>query len=414
LRVVDGIGGDPAIVGLITTIVSWPEKLTGLVKDVFNLTASEADVLRALSLGQSVKEIAVVTGRSELTIRSHVGSILTKTETRSQVELIRMTLGLLEAAEVRPAAINLTAASLESHKTSSFSTLILEDQRRLDYLVIGDPRGKPVILMPGGVGASPFTPKHERELTARGIRMILPIRAGFGRSSPLPAGRHAHEVAAADTFALMDHLGIQRLPFVTICDDFCIAIALAATKPGRMSAIVGCGASMPAVTHVHYSRMSKWRRFASANARYAPRALPYLGLALFSRLRRMGPNRVLNNLLAESPADLSAIRDNDVLAAILRGAEDMTALSTTVHVTWAAETAAAWSNDWSDKLRNCTVPITLFAGHQDPLSPYETVKEYAGANPNIRLRDFPDCGQLMYPYIDQLFDTIEESARATA
>jgi pimeloyl-ACP methyl ester carboxylesterase len=361
-----------------------------------------------------VKEIAAATDRSEPTIRSHVSALLDKTETRSQIELIRMTLGLLEAVEPRPGDLSQQPVSLASRPAHAFSTLILEDHRRLDYLVIGHPRGKPFLLMPGGVGTTPFPPRDEQELYQRRLRMVVPVRAGFGGSSPLPRDRHVHEVAASDTFALMDHLGIARMPFVTICDDFRIAIELAQIAPGRMAAIVGCGAPMPAVTHEHFLRMTKWSRFVSANARYAPRALPYVALTFFSLVRRLGPKRFMQTVMADSPADLKVIDDDEVMDAIARSSEVAVSPSFTAHVAWAAEVAANLTTDWSDKLRACKVPVTLFAGHQDPFSPFETVKEYAAAMPHIRLIDFPDCGQLLHPYVSTLFDVIEETMQADA
>jgi pimeloyl-ACP methyl ester carboxylesterase/DNA-binding CsgD family transcriptional regulator len=414
MRIFEGVGGDPDMVGLITTIITWPENLTKLVQSVFNLTASEADVLKQIALGQTVKEIAAASGRSEPTIRSHVSALLDKTETRSQVELIRMTLGILEAADPGPAQTNPAIASFGSQRGIGPSSFMLEDQRRLDYLVIGHPRGLPFVLMPGGVGTSPFPPKDEQQLHKRGLRMIIPIRAGYGGSSPIPRDRHVHEVAAGDIFALMDHLGIARAPFVTICDDFCIAVALAAIAPERMTAILGCGAPLPAVTHEHYARMSKWSRFVSANARFAPRALPYVAMAFFSLVRRLGPKRFLQTVMADSPPDLRLLEDDDVMGALARSSEVAVTSNFTAHIAWGAEVAANLSVDWSDKLRRCRVPVTLFAGHQDPFSPFETVKEYAASMPHIRLLDFPDCGQLLHPYVHILFDRIDECIRGDA
>ena len=413
IRLVEGIGGDPYLVGLITTIVTWPVTLSGLVQKVFDLTASEAGVLKELVLGQTVKEMAASSGRSEPTIRSHVSALLAKTETRSQVELIRMTLGLLEVVEPRTAQTNPPMAN-GSQRGGGPSTLILADQRRLDYLVVGHPKGAPFILMPGGVGTSPFPPKHEQALYQRGLRMFIPIRAGYGGSTPIPRDRHVHDVAASDTFALMDHLGIARAPFVTICDDFRIAVALSEVSPERMAAILACGAPLPAVTHEHFARMSKWSRFVSANARFAPRALPYVALAFFSLVRRLGPKRFLQTVMADSPADLRLIEDDDVMEALARSSEVAVSPNFTAHIAWGAEVAANLSVDWSDKLRSCRVPITLLAGHQDPFSPFETVKEYAAAMPHLRLLDFPDCGQLLHPYVNTLFDTIEECLRSDA
>ncbi len=100
------------------------------------------------------------------------------------------------------------------------------------------------------------------------------------------------------------------------------------------------------------------------------------------------------------------------MAAIARSSEVAVTPNFTAHIAWGAEVAANLSADWSEELRRCPVPITLFAGHQDPFSPFDTVQEYAAAMPHIRLLDFPDCGQLLHPYVRVLFDTIEESIRA--
>ena len=392
----------PDLVGLMTTEVAWPPAAARLLRDGFDLTSSETEVLKELTLGQSVKDIAAASGRSEPTIRTHIRSIFLKTKTSSLMELIRMTLGVLQIAAPHQAAP-------VANRTGPFETLLLKDRRRLDYLVIGAANGAPFLLLPGGVGTTPFPPRLEQELYARHLKMIVPIRAGFGRSSPLPHGRHVHEVTASDTFELMDRLGIAKAPFVTICDDFRLAVALALAKPQRMTAILACGAPMPAATAEHFARMAKWRRFVSANARYAPGALPYLALTYFSLVRRLGPKRFMQTVMADSPADLRAIDDGEVMATIARGSEIAISPGVSAHSAWAAEVAAHWSVDWSEDLRNCQVPITLFAGHQDPFSPIETVKEFAAEIPNIRLFDFPDCGQLLYPYASSLIDAIEAS-----
>ena len=76
--------------------LGWPDNLSVMIRDAFQLTGAEIDIVRALAEGKSVKAIAAERARSFETVRSQVRSILAKTETRSQAELIRITIGLME------------------------------------------------------------------------------------------------------------------------------------------------------------------------------------------------------------------------------------------------------------------------------------------------------------------------------
>jgi DNA-binding NarL/FixJ family response regulator len=55
---------------------------TSVLERLFSLTAAEADIARQLASGLSVKEIAYARGVSELTVRSQVRAVLTKTGAR--------------------------------------------------------------------------------------------------------------------------------------------------------------------------------------------------------------------------------------------------------------------------------------------------------------------------------------------
>lgn len=394
IRLVRAIAGNDDHIGLMTTVLTWPPSLTEMLKSTFELTAAEAEVLKELAVGHAVAEIAQRTRRSEATIRSHVASLLEKTATRSQIELVRLTLGLLDVAEQPlPGQVPGRRATLSEN---AYQTLKLSDGRRLDYLPIGDPAGDPFMLMPSGIGFTRLLPAAERALKERNIRMIVPIRAGYGGSSPLPANRHVHDVTMADTLELMAHLGVLRWPIWSLADDIRIAVEFACRHPERVSGIVGSGAELPARTQVHYQRMTKWARFVAANARYAPRAMHYIALAFFSLARRVGQKRFVQLVMSSSPADLKMLEDDEVYAALLRGSEISVSPSFTAHEAWAAEIIANLSKDWSERLRQCPVPINLFHGVEDPFSPIETVREFAAEVPNIRLVEYKDRGEILY------------------
>ncbi len=86
-----------------------------------------------------------------------------------------------------------------------------------------------------------------------------------------------------------------------------------------MTAIVALGPTMPATEPKHFQRMPKWTRFVYANARYAPRVLPYVTMAFFQCIRRLGPRRFMQTVMAKSEADLKVLADDETLTAMLRG-----------------------------------------------------------------------------------------------
>jgi pimeloyl-ACP methyl ester carboxylesterase/DNA-binding CsgD family transcriptional regulator len=408
VRIVGRIGGDANQIGLLTSIVSWPEPLSVQLKSAFRLTQSELDVLKDLALGLTVTEIAEKTDRGDATIRTHVKALLAKTGVRSQLELVRVTIGMREptqqTAELRP----MRSPKGVRPDPNDYQTIKLSDGRKLDYLVIGDTRGRPFLLLPTDMGFTRLPPSAEDWLTGNGMRMIVPVRAGYGASSPLPTRRNAFDVAIEDMFALCDELAIGPCPILALCDDFHLAVAAASAAPERVTGIVALGPTMPATEKKHFERMTKWTRFIFASARYAPRTLPYVAMAFFQFIRRVGPQRSLQTFMVESEADLSVLQDDDTLMAMLRGSEISIGPNFTAHAAWAAGAVCNYAVDWSKKLADCPVPMVLFAGHQDPFAPIATTREFAGTNPRITLHEYPEFGQLLYPVWPRFLAEVEK------
>jgi pimeloyl-ACP methyl ester carboxylesterase/DNA-binding CsgD family transcriptional regulator len=412
MRLVEKLGGDPDQVGLVSSVLSWPDRLSAQLRETFVLTDAEADVLKQMTVGHSVKEIAGLSGRSEPTIRTHVQALLNKTGARSQLELVRVTLGLLEAAGDASVIAPMRSPPGVDPDRNHYLTLTLPCGRRLDYLSIGAARGRMFLMLPSDAGFTRLPREAEDWLAANGMRMIVPVRAGYGHSSPLPKRRDAIEVAIEDMLALCSALRISRCPLLTKCDDFHLAVAYACAAPERVSAIVALGPTMPAVEPKHYARMSKFARFVFANARYAPRALPFLGLAMFRYVRRLGPRRFMQTALAGSPADQKVLEDDATLTALVQGSEICVGPRFTAHAAWARGAAANYGVDWSGKLRSCPVPMILYAGREDPFAPIETTREFAAEIANITLHEFRDRGQLLYPEWRSFLAEVERRLKA--
>jgi DNA-binding CsgD family transcriptional regulator len=82
----------PAATILVVDSESGPEPDPVILRELFSLTPAEARITGRLVLGRSVEEIARETGVSVQTVRSQVRSVLCKTATTRQGELISLVL----------------------------------------------------------------------------------------------------------------------------------------------------------------------------------------------------------------------------------------------------------------------------------------------------------------------------------
>lgn len=108
------------------------------------------------------------------------------------------------------------------------------DGARLWYAAYGS--GPPVLLLHGGLGHSGNWGYQLPALLGAGYRVLLMDSRGHGRSTrdeqPFGYGR-----MALDVLAVLDAVGIDRLPIVGWSDGACTALILAMTAPERVAGV---------------------------------------------------------------------------------------------------------------------------------------------------------------------------------
>lgn len=379
---------------VISTELVWPIGFATTVQEAFGLTGAEVEIVHAITLGQQVKDIAEARGRSTETVRTQLRSILAKTETHSQSELVRAVLGLMDVVLV-PAEGAAPPPVVGNLEPLFFQQIRGQDGRRLEWIEFGNPAGAPVLFMHLDFGFIRWPASAERAARFRGLRVIVPVRAGYGRSELHPRGQDHLDGVTADYLTILDHLEISRVTILAMGADLRFALNLSLIRPGLVTGILGCAAQLPLQTAAQYARMDKWQRFILASARYAPRVLPFLVQSAFSLARRMGKEKFFRQVNGGSAADMAAFDLAEIREAIMAGSEVSLGTKISAHEAFTRECIGS-ETDWSHLVHACIVPVVLLQGDQDPQTPVMTIRELMADFPHLDIRFVPNTGQLLF------------------
>lgn len=395
------VGDRGAFVLAASSEVSCPAGFEDILKRAFDLTGAEAKVVQSLVECCSVKEIAEQRGRSVDTVRAQIKSILSKTETKSQIELVRLALSVMDMsnltikADPGPRIVSRGYATLEERP---FQTLITPDGRRLDYLVLGDPDGKPVLFLPLDYGLVRWPASAEAEAQARGLRIIVPVRAGYGQSDMVPKSVDYDSCAARDTVQILQAEGVDRCPVISLGSDSYYAFALAAQGDVDLTAIIACAGTLPMTKRVQYERMEKWHRFILAGAKYTPHLLPFMVKAGFYLARKIGKRGFVHAVYGNNPADIETFENPEVFEAMVTGSETALTDTHSAHDAFSRMVMGEQQGDWSDLVnqQKGRLPVVYFNGAQDPQVPLATLDEFRVDHDWIDYRLYDDAGQLVF------------------
>ncbi len=393
----------------VSTEHLWQDAAGGVLARVFGLTVAEISLVRQLSFGNTVQEISRTTARSEGTVRSQLHAVLGKTGTRSQGELIRLATMLLQAVAFDPGQVRSTGQGGALSWDRRPKHIRLTDGRRLAVLQYGDPAGRPVLWLQSGIGYFQPTPSGERELIRRGLRVVVPLRAGYATSDPAPPGRDILDVAVSDLAELLEKAGIARCPVVTTTHDIRIALMLAQNVPERVEHIVAIACVFPILNMEQFRRLNTIGRFYTATVRYAPHMLRFILRAWHADTRRRGLHASIRQVYRDTPADARAFADPEIAEATIAAFALTYAAGATAQAAFCAE-AVRFHQPWPAGLGAVTSPVTLIHGEQDGNGSYETALDYCAIYPAWRCVGFTDEGELVaLARWNDVLDVIEDS-----
>jgi pimeloyl-ACP methyl ester carboxylesterase len=271
----------------------------------------------------------------------------------------------------------------------SFS-LPLADGRSLDVDVAGPDGGTPLVVHHGTPGERSQYPPFAEAAAARGLRCVSASRPGYGGSTRQP-GRAVAD-CAADTAAVLDHLGAGRCYTVGVSGGGPHALACAALLPERVLACAPIAGAAPfdAEGLDFLAGMGRENHEELGAALAGPAALEAYLEREASTLAR-----VTGEELATALGDLVSPVD----AAVLTG-DYADFLAKRLHRAVAGGIWGWFDDDmvltrpWGFDLGDIAVPVVVWQGGQDRMVPFAHGRWLAAHLPGATARLLPGEGHL--------------------
>ncbi len=411
-------GGHVALI--VSTHFYWRDSIGTLLGNVFHLTEAEQQVVRLLVEGLNTKLIAANRDTGEGTVRGQIKSVLAKMNLRSQTDIVRlvMTLGVFPKTAVNdeepvdPALQQLSDNWLETEVWKPFKSLALRDGRTLTYHDMGPVNGNPILFSHMGSCMVRWSRSMIRCAYEHNLRIICPIRPGYGQSDSLDLNADPLDAACEDTVFLLKHLGISSLPYAVLGSDFPFAVSLKAKHPDVVTELLGIGGRpcLPGGQNVDGS--GSWQRFFVSMAQRAPHMVQFASNAVMAMSRRIGAETMLQQLCKESPADLALLHCDEMKQILLANINMMASKTAQAGRAFAME-YIAFQTDWSDRvMATQSIPVQLFLAEEDPTVDLSALPALREAYPWIEITVIEGAGlALIYQKFDTLIPQMGDAAK---
>ncbi len=273
----------------------------------------------------------------------------------------------------------------------------LPDGRRLGYQVLGDPDGRPIVLLHGTPGSARQVAGLSGRATDRGLAMITPDRAGYGHSTHDPGRTVAS--SARDIGQLIGRLGLGRCPVVGLSGGGPTALACGALADQvcAVATVGGVGPLVPRDPSLPADRLViKMARRSEAGT-----------AMLFSVIQRSGrrrPDKALARfarMMAEPDADL--LRDDQQLRDAF--IDDLGHPSPSTAKA-AARDFRLFALAWDVDLASITVPVHVWHGTADRNVPVAHARVIAARCPAAELHVVEGGGHMLLDQLDPIIASI--------
>lgn len=271
-------------------------------------------------------------------------------------------------------------------------TIKLNDGRNLGYMEYGCQSGVPFLLFHGTPGSRKWFTRDEPIFEKYNIRVITPERPGYGNSDFL---KNRNLLGwSNDVSELMDKLEIERAHIVGVSGGGAYALGCASQIPERVVSATLVSSVAPPGIEGYTEEMAGGNKFIFFLVNKLP-ILARLLLLMSARAFRKYPDKVLAQIESQlCESDIRVLRESTG-----KDIENSFAMHTQeaykTGVNGALSDLKLVSNSWDINFADINVPILLWHGESDTLSPIAGGKYLSQVIPNIEANFIPDAGHFL-------------------
>lgn len=275
--------------------------------------------------------------------------------------------------------------------TVSDHVVELHGGRRLAVTALGEQDGRPVVYLHGAIG-TPLrgTPELAAAIEHLGVRLLLPQRPGFGRSTPQP-GRTLTD-HAEDVERLADGFRLGRFGVVGVSAGGPYAVACAHRLGDRLVAAAAVSSLSPWCPPAAVPGLPRRIALALRAIATAPRLTTRVGDEL-ARLVERNPDLLRRAMTLGAPrSDRRHLADGATFGA----AADAFVEATAGGVGGLVDDHLVTSRSWGFELSAVRGDVHVWHGMHDTLVPVEHALQLAAALPSCRVALDPDQGHFFF------------------
>lgn len=363
----------------------WSPAAERMLVQSFALSRAELSVVEHLLAGHNLGAIAEMTGKSKHTIRNQAKAVLAKTGAPGQAELIRLVVYMIN---------QLSPSQAPPGASLGLDAQILRMGTGLNMQVfsLGPPDGMPVLFLHGMLEGVAVLRHLEEVLSRAGLRVVAPIRPGYGQSeqcdeTPVLESFMAHLVELISRFELdrpviLGHLAGGFHGHI-LCHRF----------PDKVSGMLGIGSVAPIRSRRQLVDMAPRQKIVAFTARYLPSFLPTILRAGVAQIDSQDVKNFMGGLYPEGSHDREVIARLEIAPLIQAGYR----LSVHQGHFGFLGDAPYMVRDWSDMLDcEAPAPVVYLMGAKDHVNRPEAVRAGFDGIDGIALHEVQSAGQLMF------------------
>ncbi|MFU1476816.1 alpha/beta fold hydrolase [Roseovarius sp. C7] len=288
----------------------------------------------------------------------------------------------------------LTAAQIQPSATLGLDLQILRMGTGLDMQVftLGPEDGMPVLFLHGMLEGVAVLRHLEDVLSAAGLRVVAPIRPGYGQSDQCRK-MPVLETFLAHTQELLSRVELQRPVVLGHLAGGFHGHVLCHRIPEKLSGMLALGAVAPVRSRLQLADMAPRQKIVAFTARYLPSFLPTILRAGVAQIDSMDVQNFMGGLYPDGSHDHAVIMRLEIASLIQAGYR----LSVHQGHFGFLGDAPYMVRDWSDLL-TCErpPPIVYLMGAEDHVNRPHAVRAGFEGIEGIALHEVPKAGQLMF------------------